>query len=190
MKWLFCWNSPNSTEVNTESDLGDLKLTQMTFYDLSSFRYKNEASGKPASEVGKSKTESWNGKKNERNGFTCRFDKESGSNQSFYPYWSYSTLWDLIWHEMTLFDLNKGGENPNWFRSEANEICSKVLSTSSESKIKNSKLKMKLKWNGKRKAISFPSWPIHRRDSMISYLMCLYLPADMDCVISIEYGSE
>ena len=49
MKWLFYWNSPNSTEVNTESDLGDLKLPQMIFYDLSSLRYKNEASGKPAS---------------------------------------------------------------------------------------------------------------------------------------------
>ena len=80
MKWLFYWNSPNSTEVNTESDLGDLKLPQMIFYDLSSLRYKNEASGKPASEVGKSKTESSNGKKNERNGFTCGFYKESGSN--------------------------------------------------------------------------------------------------------------
>ena len=47
--------------------------------------------------------------------------------------------------QMTLFDFASGGENPNWFKSEANGICLKVLWTSFESKIKNSKLKMKPK---------------------------------------------
>ena len=143
----------------------DPRWPLMTSYDQSSFRYKDEASGQPASEVGKSKTESWNGKKNERNGFTCGFYKEPRSNfRLFWPHGFFHPQL-TIWPQMTPLDLATGGENQNWFKFEANGICSKVLWTSSELKTKNLKLKMKQKWNGKRTAISYPCWPIHKNDS-------------------------
>ena len=51
----------------------------------------------------------------------------------------------LLGPQITPFDLGIGGENPNWPKSEANGICSKVPWISFELKTENLKLKMKQK---------------------------------------------
>ena len=96
------WNS-FSTEIyrlrepKWSRTLLELKRPQMISYDQSSFRFKNEASGPSASEVRKSKTESRNGKKNERNGFTCVFYKEPRSNfRHFDPMASFTLNWPYL----------------------------------------------------------------------------------------------
>ena len=62
--------------------------------------------------------------------------RNQGRTLGFFEPTAFFTL-NLIWPQITPFDLGIGGENQNWFKSEANGICSKVLWISSESKIKN-----------------------------------------------------